>query len=129
MDLPGQVQAGPGKFKLNSLTTTLSGDDTDEENKPKRTIPVWAKSKRTLKESLLNQYSKPTITPKDIFAEYQQTADLDQLFGTTNKYTSRSSSAHWGEVPIKDGNLDFSILTEDDVQKANNIFLKYNKNE
>ena len=63
-----------------------SGDDTDDETKPKRTVPNWARNKLTLNESLRKQFSgTEKHSAKTIFGPYPKTADLDDLFGTVNR--------------------------------------------
>ncbi|XP_063689520.1 uncharacterized protein LOC134822403 isoform X2 [Bolinopsis microptera] len=109
-------------YKIDDIE---SGDDTDDESKPKRTMPSWARNKISLNDSLRKQFSGiEKHSAKTIFGPFPKTADLDQLFGTVNRYTSRTSSAHWS-APPSTGNLDFSILTEDEINHANNILLKY----
>ena len=64
----------------------ITGDDTDDESKPKRTIPNWARNKVALAESLKKQSTcTDSNTLKSIFGPYPKTADLDDLFGTVNK--------------------------------------------
>ena len=68
------------------------GDDTDDESKPKRTVPTWARNKLTLNESLRKQFSgNEKNSAKTIFGPYPKTADLDQLFGTVNRVRDRQS--------------------------------------
>ena len=70
----------------------IPGDDTDDESKPKRTVPTWARNKLTLNESLRKQFSgNEKHSAKTIFGPYPKTADLDQLFGTVNRVRDRQS--------------------------------------
>lgn len=76
-------------------------EDEDEENKPKKFIPEWARNV-ALKEALSRQFGAlPGTTPVDpdtIFGEVQ-TCSLEEIFGTTGgkygKYARRTSSAKW----------------------------------
>jgi Inner centromere protein, ARK binding region len=75
-------------------------DDSDEcEQREKKRVPNWARSKNLLK-ALETQYSTDyPIDPDDLFLEVE-TCDLEAIFERkTSRYRTRNSSGDW----TKDG--------------------------
>ena len=81
----------PGLEDLNS------GEDTDDEENPRKQIPVWAEG-ALLRTSLLKQtYMCPDLD--QIFA-VTDAPDLENIFAVKKKrFQKRTSSATWDAAP------------------------------
>jgi len=85
-----------------------SGDETDDEDKPRKSVPAWAKGSR-FKAALLEQHekitvpllpdNKPQISLTGMWGRMDM-PDLTKIFRRTGKkYNKRTSSSQW-DSPI-----------------------------
>ncbi|XP_078450831.1 uncharacterized protein LOC144718998 isoform X1 [Lampetra planeri] len=80
-----------------------SGDSTDDERSPKKSIPLWATDKN-LAHTLQEQYATPPNL--DELFDVIEVPDLEVIFNKRKKcYVSRSSSANWNSPPLKNTRL------------------------
>ena len=102
------------RFSNYGIDDLSSGDSTDEEDRPKKPIPVWAKSDELRALMALQEediYSGAT-DPCLIFpaVELMKDVDLARIFKQKKRrFFHRSSSAHWDSsplVPSKKGRFD-----------------------
>uniref|UniRef100_A0A915PQ48 dolichyl-P-Glc:Glc1Man9GlcNAc2-PP-dolichol alpha-1,3-glucosyltransferase n=1 Tax=Setaria digitata TaxID=48799 RepID=A0A915PQ48_9BILA len=71
-----------------------SGDETDDEENPRKPIPLWAQGEQ-LKNTLRTQVIQPPIDP-DAFFGPVRTPMLDKIFARNHtRYNKRTSSAVW----------------------------------
>ena len=94
-------------YDINDLG---SGDSTDEEDCPKKQVPVWAHS-TPLRHVVLKQEEmvvNKDLDPCNIFppTELLKGVDLARIFKQKRKrFYQRSSSAHWTSPLLKRGRL------------------------
>uniref|UniRef100_A0A0R3RGQ0 INCENP_ARK-bind domain-containing protein n=1 Tax=Elaeophora elaphi TaxID=1147741 RepID=A0A0R3RGQ0_9BILA len=71
-----------------------SNDETDDEENPRKPIPLWAQGER-LKNALRKQVAQPSIDP-DVYFGPVRTPMLDKIFARNRtRYNKRTSSAVW----------------------------------
>ncbi|KAK2713678.1 axoneme-associated protein mst101(2)-like isoform X2 [Artemia franciscana] len=97
-------QSNPDNYGIDDLD---SGDETDDDTRPKKTVPEWAKG-RKLKEQLLKQsLSAPDL--KSVFPPEELLIlppDLSKIFPVAKKrFHKRTSSAIWDTPP---GNISLN---------------------
>ncbi|KAK8778931.1 hypothetical protein V5799_019728, partial [Amblyomma americanum] len=89
-ELPPQPNKDKDNYDIEDLN---SGDDTDDDEKPRKEVPLWAKG-TALQALVLNQ-SKRSLRGLDLFGKMPVTV-LDKIFKEQKKYFSkRTSSALW----------------------------------
>ena len=94
-------------YDINDLS---SGDSTDEEDRPKKPIPVWAITSQ-LKAIMICQEEKVynhSVDPCDIFPSKELLGDVDlaRIFKQKRKrFYHRSSSACWDPCLLKKGKI------------------------
>ncbi|GMR36662.1 hypothetical protein PMAYCL1PPCAC_06857, partial [Pristionchus mayeri] len=85
-----------------------SGDDTDDENNPRKKVPKWA-SQPQLNRTLASIRHEPPFDP-DVFFGPIIEPDLNIIFkASTSKYPKRTSSAMWNS-PLSNPTIGSSRL-------------------
>ncbi|XP_053207270.1 inner centromere protein-like [Panonychus citri] len=116
-------QISPPKPKPKSIPVNYdisdikSDDDTDDEERPRKLIPSWAKGDALI-VALDAQFAKPRRARErqihEIFPCYDYTIDLVEIFKTNRvvhpKYDKRTSSVVWSSPPCN-STINRSILT------------------
>lgn len=94
-------------YNINDIS---SEDETDDEERPRKTVPKWAKG-ALLRSALIQQYynSTPVKINKTFDFDLSKPLDLVDMFKTFKpRYNKRTSSAMW-KSPVKDiGHVSFS---------------------
>uniref|UniRef100_H2YXD2 Inner centromere protein ARK-binding domain-containing protein n=1 Tax=Ciona savignyi TaxID=51511 RepID=H2YXD2_CIOSA len=85
-----------------------SDDSTDEEDKPKKVVPRWAKG-LPLQAACVKQYNTPPDIDR-IFLGLLKPVELNKLFKNCNKprYFKRTSSAHWSSPIMPHAHTSFT---------------------
>ncbi|XP_052242892.1 inner centromere protein-like isoform X1 [Dreissena polymorpha] len=81
-----------------------SGDETDDEDAPRKKIPDWAQGS-ALKAQLIKQFYNPPGSLNGLFGSIEA-PDLNALFQKKRaRFNKRTSSAHWDTPVMKPGLL------------------------
>lgn len=89
-ELPPQPNNNPDNYNIEDLQ---SGDDTDEEDRPRKEVPLWARSHMLHK--YIRRQAHKTWEPDHIFGELED-VDMYKVFPVHKKYfKKRTSSAIW----------------------------------
>lgn len=94
-----QPLANPDNYNIDDLK---SDDDTDDESRPKKAVPSWAKKAAIHAALLLHDRSEAAVLklfpPEELFPPIR----LEQIFPTARKnFHKRTSSANWDTPPSR----------------------------
>ena len=93
-ELPPEPLLDPENYNIDDLN---SGDDTDDEDQPRKKIPAWANGELFRNAILSQAYQPPDLD--DIFYTMEM-PDLANIFSQLRKrFFKRTSSAHWDHAP------------------------------
>ncbi|XP_053207268.1 inner centromere protein-like [Panonychus citri] len=110
----------PKQMPVNyDISDIKSDDDTDDEERPRKLIPSWAKGDALI-AALDKQFAKSRRARerqiREIFPCYDYTIDLIEIFNTNRvvhpKYDKRTSSAVWSSPPCN-STINYSMITDD----------------
>jgi len=95
----------PSSSENYNIEDLDSGDETDDDQRPRKKVPAWANMKSSVfKSAILRQYKERTINPTEIFQDINPNRDwsLTELFehmasmNAMRRYKRpRNSSAKW----------------------------------
>ncbi|VDK80026.1 unnamed protein product [Anisakis simplex] len=103
----------PSTEENYNIDDLSSGDETDDEEQPRKAIPAWAKPEN-LRRALRQQRAHPPIDVETFFGAVAA-PDLEKLFSKSRtRYRQRTSSAVWSSPlsnPTKGTSKYFAIET------------------
>lgn len=95
-----------GDYGLDDLN---SDDSTDEEDNPRKPIPVWAQDDKLL-PSIKRQEERQLNASMAVFSGEADPVNLGRIFKTKKqRFFKRTSSAQWSSPPTKANNNDWIV--------------------
>ncbi|XP_015792972.1 inner centromere protein A [Tetranychus urticae] len=113
---PPKPKPSPVNYDISDIK---SDDDTDDEDRPRKQIPPWAKGDALL-DALDKQFAKSRRARekeiRHIFPNFDFSIRLSEIFKSNRvvhpKYDKRTSSAVWSSPPCN-STFNCSVLTDD----------------
>merc|ERR1712173_22588 len=94
-ELPPEELIDKDNYNIDDLR---SDEDTDDDECPRKKIPLWATGREQKKALLAQHYNPPDVNL--IFEVQEATPNLEEIFGSSKRnYTKRTSSMNWGHQP------------------------------
>ncbi|MCO5547763.1 hypothetical protein L7F22_001215 [Adiantum nelumboides] len=93
--VPAQLIPSEGDIQSYEISPYRSSSDDEDDEKPKKPVPLWARKENLLQQLLWQQ----SVNPDHIFSS-SKTCSLAEIFGTTGSrrckdFTKRSASGDW----------------------------------
>ena len=86
-----------------------SDDSTDEEDDPRKPIPLWAQD-NNLMPTIERQEERPLNASMAVFSRDADPVNLGRIFKTKKqRFFKRTSSAQWSSPPTKKVNNDWIV--------------------